>query len=667
MEAEKQSQPSKQSTPSYAHLFQSKPSFPQARIQDNRPLAALQAKLINDIQKNDPPAASNCSNRLPIQRQLILHLADADQIIDNIDQLHELMDNPIPLSPYQIAIIERIIASPNPHEFGSIENLLSAIESGSSIAATPPSPLPALIIERESPVVASYPMLRQALPIIHHNGYFVESILTDGSTRPAVLRDLRSGKCKVLKLGGKDPNHIISEFLSCKLYEAVGAPILETELVSLGDRPGMMTEYVDQPERFAVENLRLAEDFRRFVAMDFLLGNWDIVKPANWIKRGGRYFRLDNGGALIFKAQGGLKTPEEWGPDKIQEMDTTANKSMVKSRSLEENPFFELDQDTTVVSIKYLLNSLFPGTTPNVAELSDLGRDRFCRIIAAVGLDPSQDLLASIQSILIPRLLTLAAYSAGEMRYEIITIQHPSVPEQVIPMRPLDYVDLSEDPKIQKLRRMQGGFLIRRLGKKEALAFRQATQAQDIQRVRSLLFDERPSGGEIVFSVNYPHRFRDEGGRSSNDYSLILEIPITNELIGYLAAIARDSRTEDTRGPAPVLKEEGGESEHRGLDLPDLPNVLIKQGGIQDFWRVIREIRIIPAEKYRTLRPEKDLAQKRREKEMETARKRREAKQEAEREARAKALREYEERKRAGRSEEDPGEEFSFSTLFGDK
>lgn len=641
MKAERQ-----QKEPQKADPIQSKRERSKLSFVDNRPQMTSQSKLINALQNNK---TQNAYNNNIIQRQIKLFTPDTIYSLKEIDDLRKLVKGKIFFTEAEEVILKAMLESPVIYMFSLTEDLSKIIQDNSIVRLSfLPEAIDLFLQTIECQEVQHYEMLRGALPYIHQNGYFVESILEAGSTKPAVLKDFKSGKRKVLKIGGKSPEHILSEFLSCKLYETIGAPVIDTTLVPLGDRSGMLMDFIDNLEKFTLMDLKLSENFRRYVAMDFLLGNWDIVKTDNWIKKGGRYIRLDNGGSLIFRAQGEYKTEKEWGGEEICEINEKLPQNMIKSRSYETNPFYELDKDTIMVSVNYLLNSFFPGFMLN--NTNSFIR-YFYNVVRKNGLEPSGDFLIKISRILSSRMRKLAELSSTFMRYEVVYVKE--IEKSNLPMLTMDEIDLSTDPIVQEIRRMKGGFLIRRLGQGELDSFKKAAQQKDIQQIKSLLFDSRPGGGEIVFSVNYPHRFRNESERSKFDYSITLEIPITDELIRYLAATANFSETFGSSKSNPVLKREGGESEHRGLDQADIPNVLIKKASIDFFWETIRQIRLISSDKHRTLRPEKDLIEERKRKEEEVFRERCKKKEEEDRQMRERALLEYQEMKSKKSKEEE--------------
>ena len=147
------------------------------------------------------------------------------------------------------------------------------------------------------------------LPELTEGDYEVERILESGSTRPQLVR-FGDGSRKVIKFG-KDEGHLRSEFLTNQLYEAAGIPVLDAQLVLIDGRIAQITDFVEDFEEPAFEDLVESPDFLRHVGADILLANWDMFKTDNWMSVDGRMVRSDVGGALDYRAQGDKKSDEE--------------------------------------------------------------------------------------------------------------------------------------------------------------------------------------------------------------------------------------------------------------------------------------------------------------------------------------------------------------------
>lgn len=114
-----------------------------------------------------------------------------------------------------------------------------------------------------------------------------------------------------------------NEVLASQLYRALGVDVPE---VTLGVRKGKVavaSRIVDGVSKAQAKLVAGAVDgVGEGFAADCWLANWDVVglNYDNMLVKGGKALRLDTGGALRFRAQGGLKGAE-WG-DEVHELAT---------------------------------------------------------------------------------------------------------------------------------------------------------------------------------------------------------------------------------------------------------------------------------------------------------------------------------------------------------
>ncbi len=113
--------------------------------------------------------------------------------------------------------------------------------------------------------------------------------------------------------GGSEQVEI--EFAANEIYEAVGIPVPSHALMKDNNsNPVLVLEYIDGKllsEATAEEYEKAKEELKQGFVMDALLANWDVIGlgkdnillPAD----GSPAVRIDNGGTLIFRAQGGRK------------------------------------------------------------------------------------------------------------------------------------------------------------------------------------------------------------------------------------------------------------------------------------------------------------------------------------------------------------------------
>lgn len=130
-----------------------------------------------------------------------------------------------------------------------------------------------------------------------------------------------------------NPDIAKNEFLAATLYRMFGVAFPETKLVAnaQGDVVGIASEIAKgakmiTPDEFAALPADVKKGFADDLLVDMFLGNWDVVGNAPnfnlMLSPSGTVFRLDPGGALVFRAQGALKPDSYTAGTKIEEFET---------------------------------------------------------------------------------------------------------------------------------------------------------------------------------------------------------------------------------------------------------------------------------------------------------------------------------------------------------
>lgn len=107
-----------------------------------------------------------------------------------------------------------------------------------------------------------------------------------------------------------NPEHAKSEVLAAKLYEAAGVKVPSLKMVDQGGKLGIASKWVDGLKQAAPDKLAKASGAHSGFAVDAWLANWDVVGLGNdnlVLGADGKAVRVDVGGALEFRAQGGKK------------------------------------------------------------------------------------------------------------------------------------------------------------------------------------------------------------------------------------------------------------------------------------------------------------------------------------------------------------------------
>lgn len=136
-----------------------------------------------------------------------------------------------------------------------------------------------------------------------------------GSTGAKLISD--SAGNKFVKKRGASPEHIANEILADSVYRAAGFDV-PNQLKS--DGTVKVAEYLANAKPLGELNgdeLEAASSIAaKAFAMDALLANWDVLGADGdnmlYDAEQGKVYRIDNGGALSFRAQGKLKKPEDF-------------------------------------------------------------------------------------------------------------------------------------------------------------------------------------------------------------------------------------------------------------------------------------------------------------------------------------------------------------------
>lgn len=140
-----------------------------------------------------------------------------------------------------------------------------------------------------------------------------------GSTRPDLMENRVTGKKWVMKstTAGVKPDHLRSEALADELYRKIGMNVPRSGIVETAEGPVKLSEFLDDGKtlgdwlkgKSAAEQAQMFRQIGDGFTADALLGNWDVVglNLDNVLVVKGTAYRIDNGGALLYRAQGAPK------------------------------------------------------------------------------------------------------------------------------------------------------------------------------------------------------------------------------------------------------------------------------------------------------------------------------------------------------------------------
>lgn len=172
-----------------------------------------------------------------------------------------------------------------------------------------------------------------------------------GSTGAELVKDA-NGELWVRKHGAS-ADHIRSEIAADNIYRAMGVNVPEAKLYETDKGPVKLARFIEGETLDKLKGTRRSDailKLRDGFAADAILGNWDVVGLNSdniLIDKKGEVWRIDNGGALKYRAQGGLKQEFNQYPLEFWSMRDQTRNSRLSSNVLEafgDVHIFELSQ-----------------------------------------------------------------------------------------------------------------------------------------------------------------------------------------------------------------------------------------------------------------------------------------------------------------------------------
>ena len=137
-----------------------------------------------------------------------------------------------------------------------------------------------------------------------------------GSTNPQLVESTVDGTRWVMK-AGLDPGHVRSEVLADQLYKQAGFAVPEAGIVETTGGPVKFAQYLEGGTTLnkwlttaaPLEREVMMQQIRKGFVMDALMANHDVggLTMDNIFVVGKKAYRIDNGGALLYRAQGAAK------------------------------------------------------------------------------------------------------------------------------------------------------------------------------------------------------------------------------------------------------------------------------------------------------------------------------------------------------------------------
>lgn len=119
----------------------------------------------------------------------------------------------------------------------------------------------------------------------------------------------------------ENPNQGRTEFIANAIYEKAGIKAAHTERVLIDGREAIASAAVENARSAAAVDQAASFDVQNGFVADAFLANWDVVGATydNIVQNQDGFYRIDNGGSLIFRAQGGDK---EFSAKEIPELES---------------------------------------------------------------------------------------------------------------------------------------------------------------------------------------------------------------------------------------------------------------------------------------------------------------------------------------------------------
>ena len=139
-----------------------------------------------------------------------------------------------------------------------------------------------------------------------------------GSTRPELMRAPEGSQWVVKSTNrGIDAAHLRSEALADDLYRSLGVRVPDSRILSTAEGPTKVARFLDdgqtlkewQVGKSAARRAKMYKELQDSFVADALFANHDVVGLSldNILVVKGKPYRIDNGGSLLFRAQGGVK------------------------------------------------------------------------------------------------------------------------------------------------------------------------------------------------------------------------------------------------------------------------------------------------------------------------------------------------------------------------
>lgn len=157
-----------------------------------------------------------------------------------------------------------------------------------------------------------------------HPGALTHVSELGGSTGARLMRDQAGGHYVVKR--GSHRRHLLEEDAADRIYRAAGARVPDSQIHPTPKGPVKVARFLPGGrtlhELDAQERGQAHTELRAHFALDALLANWDVIGLGrdNAMTSDGKTYRIDNGGALRYRAQGQPKAKVSAWPSELWTM-----------------------------------------------------------------------------------------------------------------------------------------------------------------------------------------------------------------------------------------------------------------------------------------------------------------------------------------------------------
>lgn len=176
----------------------------------------------------------------------------------------------------------------------------------------------------------------------------------------------------------ENPDQAKVEFVANAVYAKLGIKAVHSELLQIDGRDAISSAEIPDPQASSRSELHDSDEVKAGFVADAYLANWDVVGLCydNIVSGEDGMYRVDNGGAIIFRAQGGAK---EFPPDDIPEL-----KSMLNPNFPAGKVFDGITESDMAAQAKILVERLSEADIKQIIEDSGLTGDEAATVLSGL-------------------------------------------------------------------------------------------------------------------------------------------------------------------------------------------------------------------------------------------------------------------------------------------